>query len=487
MGEEVSNIKPLEFEALPGPQSKLFSLPYEVFDILYGGARGGGKSHGVLIHFWNEQQQHGDKVKGILFRRTYPELEDIIAKAKTLFISDGHPHSAEYLESKKLMKWSNGATLKFRFLEKDSDADKYQGHEYTWICIEEAGNFPSPVPIDKLRACLRSPYDVPKFILLTANPGGPGHNWLKSQYVDAAQPNTPHKVQRKIVFEGKETDVGWHRIFIPSKLKDNKVLMEKDPGYLSNVVASAGGQEWLLKAWLEGDWNIVAGGMFDDVWRNNIHILKRFQVPSSWRVHRAFDWGSSKPFSVGWWAISDGGSIQIDGEMKVFPPGTFIRIDEWYGWNGTPNTGLRLLEAEFVEQLKEKEKIIKKTHGIKKILNGPADSAIFTVQDGKSIADKHRIDGIFWEEAKKGPGSRMHAWSEIRQLLSNSLKSPMEDKGLFITENCLQFKRTIPVIQRDKKNLDDVDTSSEDHICDETGYMVRWEMRFIKKVKISGF
>ena len=474
----------IRFTAQDGQQAALFQCPVE--DILYGGARGGGKSYGVLGHFDRHQGEYGRHAKGIIFRRTYAELEDIVGKAREIFTREQDLSKCVWNDSKKILAFPNGATLKFRYLEKDKDADRYQGHEYTWICIEEAGNFPSPVPIDKLRACLRSGVKVDKFFILTANPGGPGHNWIKSQYIDPATPETVHWVRKKVKFKGKDKEVSWRRVFIPAKVTDNRILMENDPNYVSNIVASAGGQEWLLKAWLEGDWNIVAGGMFDDVWNESVHILPNFVVPQNWTVYRAFDWGSSKPFSVGWWAVTDGNYVSINGRLRLFYPGTVIRIGEWYGWNGTPNVGLRLLESEFIEQLFEKEEVLRKKYGIRRIYNGPADSAIFTVQDGESIADKHEMRGVPWEKASKGPGSRVAAWQEIRQLLSNSLADPMEEKGLFITEDCLQFRRIIPAVQRDPKNLDDIDTEGEDHICDETGYFVRFQPTVIQTVGISG-
>lgn len=478
--------KNVRFTAQEGQQAALFHCPFE--DILYGGARGGGKSFGMLGHFDTHQQEFGQHAKGIIFRRTYPELEDIIADAKKLYTQIDDNQKAIWNDSKKVMKFPNGANLKFRFLERDEHAQKYQGHAYSWICIEEAGNFPSPIPIDKLRACLRSAAGIKKFFLLTANPGGCGHNWIKAQYIDPAQPEHPFKVTKKAMLNGEEIEASWYRIFIPAKVTDNKILMDNDPNYISNIVASAGGQDWLLKAWLDGDWNIVAGGMFDDLWNPAKHILPSFKVPNAWRVYRSFDWGSSKPFSVGWWAISDGGHCLFDdGEHRIFKAGTLIRISEWYGWNGTPDTGLRLLESEFVKLLLEKEEEIKEKYGVRKVFGGPADSAIFTVQDGESIADKHEKLGIHWEIAKKGAGSRVHAWQQIRQMLANSKEFPMEDKGLFVTEDCIQFRRTVPSMQRDPKNPDDIDTATEDHICDEVGYMCRWEQSVITTMKIRGF
>ena len=479
MTEEIKKV--IGFRAQPGPQALLFQC--HILDILYGGARGGGKSAGALGHFWNHANQYKKHARGVLFRKTYPQLEDIMGKAREMY-----KDVASWNDSKKVMTFTNKATLRFRFLETDSHADLYQGHEYSWICFEEVGNFPSPIPVDKLNACLRSSAPgIKKTFLLTANPGGPGHSWIKARYIDPAPPLQPHTVEQEITFKGKKSIIKWDRVFIPASVYDNKILLKNDPEYIVNIIKSAGGQEWLLKAWLEGDWNIVAGGMFDDLWRPQKHILPAFQVPRQWPVYRAFDWGSSKPFSVGWWAICDGGFCEVGNQYRTFAKGTIIRIDEWYGWNGTPNIGLRLLESDFIQGLKEKELIMKKKYGIHTIQNGPADSSIFTVQDGLSIADKHELRGIAWYCAKKGPGSRVHAWQEIRQLLANALEDPMEDKGMFVTDSCLQFIRTVPALQRDIKNLDDINTDSEDHIIDETGYMARWHTSSIEQVSIVGF
>ena len=473
--------KVIGFKAQAGPQTLLFQCPVQ--DILYGGARGGGKSAGAIGHFWNHANLYKQHARGVLFRKTYPELEDIMKKAR-----DMYENVASWNDSKKVMTFNNGATLRFRFLEKDIHADKYQGHEYSWICFEEVGNFPSPIPVDKLNACLRSAAPgIRKTFLLTANPGGPGHSWIKARYIDPSLPLVAHRVTQEIMFKGEKKVLEWDRMFIPASVYDNKILLENDPEYIVNIVKAAGGQEWLLKAWLEGDWNIVAGGMFDDLWRPDKHILPIFQVPKQWPVYRSFDWGSSKPFSVGWWTIADGGFCKVGDDYRTFANGTLIRIDEWYGWNGTPNIGLRMLESEFIEGLKEKEQVIMSKYGIKTILNGPADSAIFTVQDGLSIADKHEMKGISWNCAKKGPGSRVHAWQEVRQLLANALEDPMEDRGMFVTESCLQFIRTVPPLQRDVKNLDDINTDSEDHIIDETGYMARWHTATIEQLDIIGF
>ena len=400
-------------------------------------------------------------------------IDDSDSRALLLF-SD----VSQWVAYKKTLHFNGGGNLKFRFLERPKDAKKYQGHDYTWLEIEEAGNYPTPKLPDMLRATLRSAAGVTCRNLLTANPGDVGHNWIKERYISPASPLTPFESTIKI----GTREITNTKIFIPAKLSDNKILVENDPNYKNNIALATVGQEWLLRAWLDGNWDITAGGMFDDIWKREKHVVRPFAIPSSWTIKRAYDWGSSKPFSVGWWAVSDGSSCVVNGKIKNYPPGTFFRIAEWYGWNGEPNQGIRMLEKDIAKGILEFEK----SHGWK-VEDGPADSSIFDEENGQSIAKEHRPFGIYWKRADKRPGSRIAGWRKIREMLLASLETPMEESGLFIFENCLQFIRTVPILPRDQKKLDDVDTDAEDHIGDETRYMLRYADKTARMSGITGF
>ena len=136
----------------------------------------------------------------------------------------------------------NGARLTFAYLERDADAEQYQGHSYTRVYIEECGNFPSPVPIMKLMATLRSGAGVPVAMRLTGNPGGPGHQWVRARYID------PAPMGWKVLTDGS----GLERIYIPSRVSDNVYL---GADYVQRLRAS--GSPELVRAWLEGDWSVV--------------------------------------------------------------------------------------------------------------------------------------------------------------------------------------------------------------------------------------
>lgn len=450
-----------------GPQTILIRC-HVAQDILFGGARGGGKTDGVLGDWLFHLERYGEYASGLFVRPTYPELYEAVTRAKRLFRDIG-----SWNEAKSTFSFNGGGVLRFRHLKFMKDAEAHQGENNTWVNIEEMGNYPDPDIPDLLRATLRSVNRVTCRFLGTANPGGRGHNWVKARYIDPAPPFTPFDAPLGIPGHEDETV---RRIFIPARLKDNKILQNSDPNYWRNVALAAGGQEWLLKAWLDGDWNITAGGMFDDVWKAEIHILKPFAIPGSWRVYRAFDWGSSKPFSVGWWAVSDGSEARMaDGSVRFFYPGSVIRIGEFYGWNGRPNKGCRMGDAEIAAQIVSTEKTNRKYWGwAPDVQDGPADSSIFVEENGRSIADLYRPFGIKWKKSDKSPGSRVAGWRQLRELLAGAIEKPPERPGLFTFDTCRHFIRTFPSLPRDDKKLDDVDTKSEDHIGDETRYMVRF-------------
>jgi hypothetical protein len=116
-----------------------------------------------------------------MLRRTRTELIDNRTLARDLR-ADG----LEIQRNEEMWRATNGARLRFAYLERDADAELYQGHSYTRLYVEEIRTFPNPAPIFKLMATLRSSAGVPVRFRATGNPGGPGHQWVKAHYVDPA-------------------------------------------------------------------------------------------------------------------------------------------------------------------------------------------------------------------------------------------------------------------------------------------------------------
>lgn len=427
-----------------GPQEALISCP--VFEVFYGGARGGGKTESSIGDWLEHAAKYGEHATGIFVRRKFKQLVEVIARTKQLFPKIG----AKYNEQRAEWLMPGGARLKFVYLERDSDAEEYQGHNYTRVYVEEVTNFASSSPIDKLRATLRSPVGVPVGMRLTGNPGGPGHHWVKARYVDPDPKG--YKViaeECEVEIEGVKQTVRLERVFIPSKLGDNVLLMKNDPTYVLRLRQS--GSEALVKAWLEGNWDIVDGAYFTE-FDEAKHVRPsddfRWKTPGT-VLFRSFDWGSYRPFSVGWWAICDG----LWPEYDPFPFGAIFRYREWYGASG-PNKGLGST-ADFVSR-----ELLKMEVG-ERIRYGVADPSIFIRNGGPSIAES--MAGCKWRRADN---KRIPGWEAFRQRLVGDGTRPM----IYFADSCEDSIRTIPTMQHDDKNPEDIDTDQEDHALDEIRY-----------------
>ena len=190
----------------------------------------------------------------------------------------------------------NGGRIGFGYLDSVADAQEYQGRNLTDAWIEEAGQYPSPDPIFRLFGALRSSSGVPTQLVLTGNPGGPGQSWIRERYEMVPFPKAP-KVLTKPLQDGS-----CHKVaVIPSRLSDNKLLLELDPNYVHRLQLV--GKEALVRAWLDGDWNAVEGAFFDE-WDEERHVVEPFAMPRDWLRFRSMDWGSASPFSIGWWAVA---------------------------------------------------------------------------------------------------------------------------------------------------------------------------------------
>lgn len=241
------------------------------------------------------------------------------------------------------------------------------------------------------------------------------------------------------------------------------------------------------KAWLTGSWDIVAGGAFDDVWNKDFHVVPRFVIPHSWKIDRAFDDGSSHPFSVGWFAEADGteADVLVNGEWRKFCPApkSLIQFFEWYGSEideatGLPsigtNKGLKLPARKIALGIIEREESLAANGWIsEKVAPGPADNRIRNVIDKELDTTETLMAkvGVTWETSDKSPGSRIVGLQLVRDRLDAALPGG-EGPALYIMENCRATIAILPVLPRDTKKLDDVDTSAEDHPFDMLRYRV---------------
>jgi len=448
-------------------------------EILYGGAAGGGKSHlmrvmAIVIALMIPN------VQIYLFRRKYADLWANHVDGPSGFMTMLSP----LIKAKKckvngsdneVVFW-NGAKIHLCHCQHEKDRYNYQGAEIHVLLIDELTHF-TDVIYRFLRNRVRlGALKVPEaakqlfggrfpLIFCGSNPGGVGHGWVKRTFVDSAPHGKAHKVEKK---EG-----GMLRQYIPAKLSDNPIMAITDPDYADRL--SGLGSPALVEAMLNGSWNIVAGGAFDDLWDPNYIILPRFKIPESWYVDRSFDWGSTHPFSVGWWAEANGEEITLpDGEKLCLQAGSLIRIAEWYGCKeiGT-NEGLRLSAKAIARGIIEREERMLGQDWIKgKVHIGPADNQIRNKLEFETdtIEKKMSDEDVHWSESDKRAGSRINGLALARERLSASISN--EGPGLYFMDNCLATIEILPILSRDEKNVEDIDGDQEDHVWDEIRYRV---------------
>lgn len=486
---------------LPGSQALAISCPCN--HILYEGTRGPGKTDTQVMFFRRfVGLGFGAYWRGIIFDREYKNLDDLISKSQRWFPEFGD--GARFLSSKSDYKWvwPTGEELLFRQAKRTSDYWNYHGQEFPFIGWNELTKYPTPELYDLMMACNRSSFmpsehapideetgerismsEIPLVVFSTTNPYGPGHNWVKQRFIDTAEPGevvrnhtnvfNPRTQQRETV---TKTQV---RIF--GSYKENRYL---SPEYIAELESIKDPNR--RRAWLWGDWDIVAGGALDDVWGQHL-ILPSFPIPANWRIDRSFDWGSSHPFSVGWWAEANGEEVVLPNGHTFCPPkGTLIRFAEWYGAAAFGvNKGIQMSAKKVARGILEREQAMLDQGWIQRRPSpGPADNQIHNVYDEETetIADMMADVGVEWTRSDKSPGTRKIGLQLIRDRMEAVLTG--DGPGLYFTSNCRATKALLPVIPRDPEDLDDVDTEAEDHLYDDVRYRVlAGHMRGADKLK----
>lgn len=468
-------------------------------ETLYCGTRGCGKTDVQLMKFArNVGIGYGEYYRGIIFDREYKNLDDIVKRGKQWF-KRIWGNKVRWLASKADYKfvWDTGEELLIRTMKTIDDYDDYHGQEYPFIGWNELTKHPAKDCYESMMSCNRTSFvpeiDAPMWardasgkptippiqleIFSTTNPYGAGRGWVHRRFILGYEYG---QLQRRsqMIYSPSQQKMVEHtttRVAIFGHYKENKKLPDTyiaTLGDMSNPNKRA--------AWLEGRWDVAAGGVFESCWDEKVHIVNNFTIPKGWEIFPTFDWGNSAPFAVTWWGVSNGEDCYIprhDGTFSQisFPVGTMVLIFTWYGADDG-GSGLRLGATEIALGMKEIERKFRELYFIDPratIETGNADGQIFNKinSDDPTIADWFEKEGVTWLRADKSQGSRKNGLALMQERLLAAIKQNGRP-AMYVMRRNMNWLDTVPTLPPDPKDPDDVDTEAEDHIYDCTRYAV---------------
>lgn len=451
-----------------GSQKLVLSCP--AYELLYHGTRGPGKTDVLLFDFLKEVGKgYGSAWRGVIFRRTYPELEEIAQRCKRWFprIFPG----AKYNEAKTKWVFPTGEQFLLRYAMRPRDYWAYHGWEMPWVGFDELTTWPQPEPFESLLSiCRTSVPGVPKRIRVSSNPYGPGHTWVKKRYIEQApagrlfgEPN----IQRAHIF---------------GHYLENVNLMESSPEYIRGLLQMTDPAK--KKAWTEGDWDVMSGGYFSEVWDEKHHVIPHMEPPPGSALRAGFDWGFDKPAYLALGAILPGTRLP-DG--RTLPPGSLYLHGEWYtaekDANGhtVPNKGARLTNRQLGAGIAER--IRNQNYQL-----SVADPSIFPSKGAdQSVYSEMRAGGALDFEFMAAINDRITGWGKLRDMLTEAKKPRPEGPCLVVSERCREFIRTFPTLMTDEDRPDDLDTDGEDHPADAVRYLaMSLGKAKVSTIKITG-
>lgn len=407
------------------------------------GAAGGGKSYGQLVDALLYALEY-PKSKQIIFRRTFPDLEKSLIRVSLEF----YPReAASYNSSKHIWTFKNGSIIDFGYIDSENDVYQYQSAEYDVIRFDELTHFTEYMYTYMISRC-RGANPYPKHIKSSTNPGGVGHSWVKERFIDIGAPNQIHEIT---LDNGKKSTV----IFIPSLVQDNMFLLDNDPDYIDRLELLP---EKEKQALLYGDWDIFDGQFFTEFDRK-IHVIQPFEIPKDWRIYRTRDYGLDMCATL--W-------IAMDYQMNC------------YAYKELYEPDLIVSEAA--------RKINKMTDEKIQIDYAPPDLWNRNKDTGKSTADIFAENGQY---LTKADNNRVTGWLAVHEWL----KIYKDEQGqpnskLKIFSNCVNLIRTLPALQHDEKNPNDVAVEPHEltHIPDALRYFcTMWQSPLVaKKEKPKG-
>jgi len=431
----------------PGPQNE--ALKRIEREILYGGARGGGKTDAGLA--WLLRHIKNPQYRALIIRKNADDLSDWVDRARVMYKGTG----AIFAYRPAVISFPSGATFKTGHLKDEGAYTKYQGHEYQRMVIEELTQIPTEERYLKLISSCRSTISVKPQVFATTNPGGLGHAWVKTRFVDTIQAG-------KTYVDPQTTQT---RVFIPARVKDNPTLVNNDPGYVKFL---DGLPEQLRKAWRDGDWDIVAGQVFTE-WRRDLHVVKPFAVPQEWKKWTALDWGINNPSAVGWYAQNFDGRTYLYREL-------YLNGMDFHKLFGRPLTPKRLARV-IIGMTKKHKETTEYCVADPSLWNKTILGEKRTKPEGESIAEIMIDVGL---NLYRGDNDRLNGLGRYREALAIA---PDQKPWYQVFSTCTDTIRTIPALPYDMRKTEDVDTDAEDHAYDRDRYF--FMSRPIRPIKMQ--
>ena len=428
-------------------------------EILFGGAAGAGKSFLLVLDWLAHWKTYGGRVSGVLFRNTYPELEEIRRTMDEVFDGTG----AKWRDKDFAFKFPDGAYLKLSYLDSFDDALKHKGFGYTWRAHDELTQRPTDEEYVYIGSRMRSAHGIPVRTLCTTNPDGPGHLWVKKRwridvhrdgmvpfhtYMDLKN-NCPIDEEEGKKYDKLPTDQlpdGIRRntrIFIPGRLADNKYLND-DGHYRAGLLALPEAQRKML---LDGRWDITEGAFFDE-WDPKYHVVKAFKPPEDWKRWMAGDWGTTAPYAFLWFCQSPGGEIFVYREM--------------IGWDGKDfNKGVREAPSVVADRIRgfEEDEWVQERW---------LDASCFDNEEiGLSVSEQFRAKGLVFQKSQKKFKSGSIAMFRDYLKVTNGMCR------FHVMDNCQYLIQTLPLLMVDKNNVEQYDSDGPDHAVDGLLYGIR--------------
>lgn len=401
-------------------QSELLSYIGLGYYIFFGGARGGGKSHGAMVGAIRAAKANPGLVS-VIIRSTYQELVDnFISKIEILFPPEifGYTYHQTYRE----LRFKNGSKILFRSCDDEKKVKKIQGIEYQLIIIDEAPNLQWSI-IDRITGSLRRSKsrckDFIPTLVMTGNPGGISDYDFKIRYI---KPDYSLWTESELRRKDK-------MIFISSNVYDNEHLGEE---YVETLMSISDPN--LRKAWLEGNWDIFEGQFFTS-WNEKVHVVEPFPIPKNWFRFAGFDLGYTEKHPSVW--------VEFAYDQDT---NTIYGVNEYSGYGG--------VEANIRE--------------IKRILDGRevvtfADPSIWNSSTKKT--DGESSPGMMFSSAGlafiPAINDRVNGWRNLKEWLNWNETTPPQFKLFDTLKGCIkEFPRQRYASLHTGSSKEDLDTKA---------------------------